>query len=86
MFLVFFYQLIDIPAVLVLAFWFVLQLIDGIASLGATDLTSGIAVFAHIGGFAFGAGVGALVLAWSRRQGSAGQGGPRGPAEPAAVG
>ncbi len=85
-FLIFFYQLIDVPAIIVLAFWFVLQLIDGIASLGATDLTSGIAVFAHIGGFAYGAAIGALVLAWSRRHRSTGAGGPSGPAEPAAVG
>ena len=41
-----------------LGFWFVLQLIDGIASLGATDLTSGVAFFAHIGGFVFGAAIG----------------------------
>ena len=33
-FLGFFYQLIDVPAVVVLGFWFVLQLIDGLASLG----------------------------------------------------
>ena len=34
-FLGFFYQLIDVPAIIVLGFWFVLQLIDGLASLGA---------------------------------------------------
>ena len=33
-FLGFFYQLIEVPAVLVLGFWFALQLVDGIASLG----------------------------------------------------
>ena len=33
-FLGFFYQLIDVPAVIVLGFWFVLQLIDGLTSLG----------------------------------------------------
>ena len=33
-FLGFFYQLIAVPAVLVLGFWFVLQLIDGFGSLG----------------------------------------------------
>ena len=35
-FLGFFYQLIAVPAVLVLGFWFVLQVLDGIGSLGAT--------------------------------------------------
>jgi membrane associated rhomboid family serine protease len=53
-FLGFFYQLIDVPAVIVLAFWFVLQLIDAITSLGVTDVTGGVAVFAHVGGFVFG--------------------------------
>ena len=53
-FLGFFYQLINVPALVVLAFWFVLQLIDGLASLGVTEVTGGVAVFAHIGGFLFG--------------------------------
>ena len=33
-FLGFFYQLIDVPAIIVLGFWFVLQLLDGLTSLG----------------------------------------------------
>ena len=60
-FLVFFYQLIELPAVFVLAFWFFLQLVDGLGSLGMTAANSsgGVAFFAHIGGFVFGA-----VVAW----------------------
>lgn len=55
-FLVFFYELIAVPSVIVLGFWFVLQLIDGFASLGlATEASGGIAFWAHIGGFAAGA-------------------------------
>ena len=54
-FLGFFYQLIAVPAVILLGFWFVIQVIDGVAALGATDLTGGVAVFAHIGGFVAGA-------------------------------
>jgi membrane associated rhomboid family serine protease len=55
-FLGFFYQLIAVPAVIVLVFWFGLQLLDGIVSLGATTgVESGVAFFAHIGGFVFGA-------------------------------
>jgi membrane associated rhomboid family serine protease len=55
-FLGFFYQLIAVPAVIVLGFWFVLQVIDGLGSLGAaTGVEGGVAFFAHIGGFAFGA-------------------------------
>ena len=61
-FLGFFYQLIDVPAVLVLGFWFVLQLIDGLASIGMVETSGGVAFFAHIGGFVAGAVV-ARVLA-----------------------
>ena len=53
-FLGFFYQLIDVPAVIVLGFWFVLQVLDGITSSGLTT-AGGVAVFAHIGGFVAGA-------------------------------
>ena len=77
-FLGFFYQLIDVPAVIVLVFWFALQLIDGLASIGVTDTAGGgVAFFAHIGGFVFGAAVGLVLNAVGRR---------RGPAVPAAVG
>ena len=58
-FLGFFYQLVDVPAVIVLGFWFVLQLIDGLTSLGAVQGGGGVAFFAHIGGFVFGA-----LVAW----------------------
>jgi membrane associated rhomboid family serine protease len=60
-FLGFFYQLIDVPAVVVLVFWIALQVIDGLASLGMTQ-AGGVAFFAHIGGFAFGAALAAVLL------------------------
>ncbi|HYO43477.1 MAG TPA: rhomboid family intramembrane serine protease [Candidatus Limnocylindrales bacterium] len=67
-FLVFFYELIAVPAVLVLGFWFVLQVIDGFASLGLTgDASSGIAFWAHIGGFVAGMAM-ALPLRVLRRE------------------
>jgi membrane associated rhomboid family serine protease len=59
-FLGFFYQLVRIPAAIVLGFWFILQLLDGIGSLGMTQ-GGGVAFFAHIGGFVFGAAVAWLV-------------------------
>jgi membrane associated rhomboid family serine protease len=74
-FLGFFYQLIEVPAVLVLGFWFVLQLVDGVASLGAANAAGGVAIFAHIGGFV----AGALVAAAVRGRGP-------GPLSPARVG
>ena len=71
-FLIFFYQLIEIPAVVVLGFWFVLQLFDGLGSLGPMGeaTTGGVAFFAHIGGFVFGAAVALLqVRLWSDGRG-----------------
>ncbi len=48
------------PAWVVLGFWFVLQLVNGFAALGApADYGGGVAFFAHIGGFIAG-----LVLTW----------------------
>jgi membrane associated rhomboid family serine protease len=86
-FLGFFYQLIDVPAVIVLAFWFVLQLIDGLTSLGVTDLSGGVAFFAHIGGFAFGAALATIVAAAGRRTNRrAGRGPSAGPSATPAVG
>jgi membrane associated rhomboid family serine protease len=62
-FLGFFYQLLEVPALVVLGFWFVLQLISGFAGLGAETAQGGVAFFAHIGGFVFGVAVGLLFRA-----------------------
>lgn len=63
-FLGFFYQLIPVPAIVVLGLWFVLQLVDGIGSLGLSSATEGgVAFFAHIGGFVAGAVLALLVRA-----------------------
>ncbi len=51
----FFYQLVAVPAVLVLGFWFLLQLANGVVSLGMPSAGGGVAFFAHIGGFVAGA-------------------------------
>jgi membrane associated rhomboid family serine protease len=67
-FLGFFYQLIDVPAIIVLAFWFVLQLIDGLASLGVGGIGAGVAFFAHIGGFVFGVAVALVIRTVSGRR------------------
>ena len=53
--------LIELPAMVVLGIWFVLQLFDGVGGLGA-DVNGGVAYFAHVGGFVFGAAVAALFL------------------------
>jgi membrane associated rhomboid family serine protease len=69
-FLGFFYQLIQVPAVLVLGFWFFLQLIDGFLSLGVAASNGGVAVFEHIGGFAAGVVVGLAVRGAGRDRGT----------------
>jgi len=54
-FIILFFTLIEIPAFLVLGFWFLQQIV-----FGALDLTNpaggggGVAYFAHVGGFVFG--------------------------------
>ncbi|HOC89485.1 MAG TPA: rhomboid family intramembrane serine protease [bacterium] len=59
--LVIIWQVITIPAVLVLGFWFVLQLFSG--ATGSAQ-SGGVAWLAHVGGFA--AGV-IFMLVWRRR-------------------
>ncbi|MHB0970900.1 MAG: rhomboid family intramembrane serine protease [Thermoanaerobaculia bacterium] len=56
----------ELPAILVLGLWFVLQIFTGAASLGARSLeeAGGVAYFAHIGGFIAGL---VLILLMARR-------------------
>jgi membrane associated rhomboid family serine protease len=52
----FFFGAFPVPAAVLIVFWFLLQLMSGVASLGtATGVTEGIAFWAHVGGFATGA-------------------------------
>ena len=51
--------IIPVPALIVIGFWFILQLFSGIGSLYYSTDTGGIAYMAHIGGFVAG-----LVLAF----------------------
>jgi membrane associated rhomboid family serine protease len=53
-FIVFFFTLVEVPAVFLLGFWFLEQLYLGAAGLAGTGSGEGVAYFAHIGGFAFG--------------------------------
>jgi membrane associated rhomboid family serine protease len=66
-FLGFFYQLLEVPALVVLGLWFVLQLIDGLASLGVESSSGGVALFEHIGGFIAGVLVGLVLRTVARR-------------------
>lgn len=66
----FFYmiRIVRMPAVIVLGMWFVIQLFNGVMSLGTMSVaTGGVAWFAHIGGFIGGLLVGfVLRLLWRR--------------------
>ena len=59
----FFITTVELPAVVVLGLWFVLQAFQGLGSLGGD--VAGVAWFAHIGGFLFGM---AVALLFYRRQ------------------
>jgi membrane associated rhomboid family serine protease len=52
--LIFFVFPVALPAVVVLGSWFVLQLFSGVGQLGTHVNGSGVAYWAHIGGFVFG--------------------------------
>lgn len=50
-----FFTVTRISALFLIGFWFVTQFLTGVASLGATsEQTSGVAVWAHVGGFVAG--------------------------------
>jgi len=53
-FIVFFFTIIELPALLILGFWFVQQVLFGYFDLNSAGEGGGVAYFAHIGGFAFG--------------------------------
>ena len=63
MFLFIFIRLTVLPAFVIIVFWFVIQLVSGLTSLGGMA-TGGVAWFAHIGGFL--AGI-ALIYAMAGR-------------------
>lgn len=56
----FFTQIVILPAQIFLGIWFVMQLLPGIGSIGGEE-SGGVAWWAHIGGFAVGVIVAALV-------------------------
>jgi membrane associated rhomboid family serine protease len=56
----FFFTTVEIPAVLMLFYWFLIQFVSGAATFGQSSM-GGVAWWAHIGGFVTGA-----ALIWSR--------------------
>jgi membrane associated rhomboid family serine protease len=53
-FIVFFFTIIELPALVILGFWFVQQILFGYFDLNSAGENGGVAYFAHVGGFAFG--------------------------------
>jgi membrane associated rhomboid family serine protease len=54
-FIVFFFTILEVPALVILGVWFVQQVLFGYFQLGTAGAGGGgVAYFAHIGGFAFG--------------------------------
>lgn len=47
----FFIQFVELPALIVLGFWFILQFLNGLGSVVVSTATGGVAWWAHIGGF-----------------------------------
>src|SRR5262249_13067739 len=53
-FILIFMDIVEIPAILLLGFWFLMQLFSGVGSLGPATADGGVAFWAHITGFAVG--------------------------------
>jgi membrane associated rhomboid family serine protease len=67
-FIVIFFDLVEIPAVFFLGIWFLMQLLSGVGSLGVTNAAGGgTAFWAHVGGFVVGVTVGLVLRARDRR-------------------
>lgn len=66
----FFLRMTIVPAVFVLGLWFVLQLFNGVLSLGQADV-GGVAFWAHIGGFIAGIVMAKLLTLGGRQESAA---------------
>lgn len=62
-FLLFFMDMVEIPAIFFLGIWFIKEVFSGVGSLGAHAMNGGVAFWAHVVGFAVGALVGLLCRA-----------------------
>src|SRR5207237_6894709 len=68
--LVIYWAMAEIRAAIFLPVWFAMQFFNGALALAAAQRTQevvGIAWWAHVGGFVFGAVVGAAARLWKRR-------------------
>ncbi|MEO8070208.1 MAG: rhomboid family intramembrane serine protease, partial [Acidobacteriota bacterium] len=61
--IIFFFNVIEVPAIIFLGFWLLLQLLGGVGRLAQPSATGGIAFWAHLGGFVIG-----VLLVWVFRR------------------
>jgi membrane associated rhomboid family serine protease len=62
-FIIFFVTLVEIPALILLAIWFILQFVPALGQVAVeTGGDQGVAYFAHVGGFVFGLAVAGFIL------------------------
>ena len=62
----FFIRFVHIPAVIILGFWIVVQVLNGLISVGSRGDEGGVAWFAHLGGFVAGVALLFLFRLWGR--------------------
>jgi membrane associated rhomboid family serine protease len=67
-FLLVFLDVVEIPAIYFLGVWFLMQLFNGVGSIGAETATGDVAFWAHVVGFAVGGGFGGLQKLVERRR------------------
>jgi membrane associated rhomboid family serine protease len=67
-FIIFFVTLVEIPALILLAVWFILQFVPALGQVAVeTGGGEGVAYFAHVGGFVFGLAVAGVMLSITGR-------------------
>ena len=68
-FLVLYLDVIEVPAVIFLGVWLVMQLAAGLASMGAGAADGGMAIGAHLTGFGVGLVTGLVLKQGQKRRG-----------------
>jgi membrane associated rhomboid family serine protease len=65
--LIYFIRLIEIPAIIFLGIWFVIQIFSGVVSFGGVE-SGGVAFWAHVGGFVVGIACGYITKLLTRKK------------------
>jgi membrane associated rhomboid family serine protease len=66
--IILFIDVVEIPAVLFLGIWLLLQVVGGVGRLAATSAGGGVAFWAHLGGFVAGLTLVAILRRPERRR------------------